>query len=186
MRIDDVLARATDDLKGSTRSMMYRDTLLDIQRRLSAGKRLVAKSPKQPSKAPAAGFELSKDEKTLLELTNKEREKEGLRPFKASAKLFEAARKHSANMARKQELAHTLDGKGPGERLRDLGYRFWGLGENCAAGQRTPAEAIRSWLDSPGHRRNLLGGDYTEVGLGVVTGEDGTRYWTQVFATPAP
>src|SRR5207248_2362643 len=151
----------------------YRDTLLHLQRELT-GKQSAAKRPAQP-----AGFELSKDEQTLLDLTNRERHKADLRPLKADPKLFAAARKHSANMARQKQLAHTLDDKGPGERLRDAGYRFVGLGENCAAGQRTPAEALQSWLDSPGHRRNTLNADYIEVGLGVATDADGVRYWTQ-------
>lgn len=180
-RIDQALARAKEDLKSSVRATEYRAVLVHIQREAAGTSLHVVKVPRQP--APA--FALSKEEQTLLDLTNREREKAGLRPLRADARLFEAARKHSANMASQKQLAHTLDGKGPAERLRDLGYRNFGMGENCAAGQRSPAEAIRSWLDSEGHRRNMLNGTYLEVGLGIATDEDGVRYWTQVFAIPS-
>lgn len=127
---------------------------------------------------------LSADERQLIERVNAERAKADLPPLKTNARLMTAARDHSANMARKKELAHDLDGKGPGERLEGVGYSHSGCGENCAAGQRTPAEAMACWLDSPGHRANLLGKSYREIGVGIARSADGTVYWTQVFAIP--
>ncbi len=120
----------------------------------------------------------------LLQLTNKARSEQGLPKLALNATLTEAAMQHSTNMVRQRTLAHDLDGKGPAERIRALGYRFGSMGENIAEGQRTSAEAIDSWLRSPGHRANLLGSAYTEVGFGVATTTDGRRYWTQLFATP--
>jgi uncharacterized protein YkwD len=181
------LAEASREEAASARTAVYRAALVRARRELAPAKgagaepKAVVESPREEK----GGFRLTREEKALLDLTNKEREKEGLRPLVANVKLFEAARKHSANMARLQRMDHTLDGKGPSERLREVGYKGFGWGENCAAGQRTPAEAVRSWMSSPGHRRNLLSESYGEIGLAVAVGEDGVRYWTQVFGTPA-
>ena len=141
------------------------------------------KKSKEPSKD--ADFELSKIEKAILELTNREREEAGLKPLRANEKLFRAARTHSANMARQGRLAHELDGSNPGTRLQAVGYKSFGWGENCAAGQRSAGEAISSWMNSPGHRANLLGKQFAEIGIGVAEDAQGMRYYTQVFATPA-
>lgn len=135
------------------------------------------------SKAPA-GDDPTAEEKHLIKLVNAERAKNSLAPLKANARLMKAARDHSANMAAQKTLAHQLDNKGPGERLQDAGYESFGWGENCAAGQRTEAEAMQSWMNSEGHRANLLGRDYREIGVGFVKAADGTIYWTQIFAVP--
>lgn len=130
-------------------------------------------------------FKLSASEKALLELTNKERAKQGIPALTANEKLFKAARSHSANMARTGQLSHSLDGTGPGERLTSADYSNRGWGENCAAGQRTVEEALASWLSSAGHRANLLNSDYKEIGLGIVSDGRGGFYFTQVFGIPS-
>lgn len=135
--------------------------------------------------AALANDEVSAEEKQLIELVNAERKKQALPPLKANANLMKAARGHSANMARTQVLSHDLDCKGPGERLKDVGYSHAGWGENCAAGQRTPSEAMHSWLKSEAHKGNLLGKDYREIGVAVAKAADGTMYWTQIFGIPA-
>jgi uncharacterized protein YkwD len=133
-------------------------------------------------KAAAAG--LSADEQAVFELSNQERKKAGLPPLVVNEKLMQAARAHSVNMARLNQLEHTLDDKGPGERIDEVKYRHRGWAENVAAGQRTPPEVVSSWMNSEGHKANLLG-SHREFGVGVAKAADGTRYWTQVFATPA-
>ncbi len=127
---------------------------------------------------------LNDDEKDLIERMNAERAKAGVKPLRPNAKLMAAARGHSRNMAARDELNHTLDGKTFDVRIRDEGYTLRTGGENIAAGQRTPEEAIGSWMRSDGHRENMLNGDFEEVGVGVAATKDGKRYWTQVFATP--
>lgn len=136
-------------------------------------------------KAEPGALRLSKDEQAVLDLVNEERQKAGLTPLRPSALLFRAARDHAANMASQDRLAHELDGKGPGERLQELGYRSFGWGENVAGGQRTPREAMESWLASEGHRANILNADFRELGVGLAPGPNGGRYWTQVFGRPA-
>lgn len=151
-----------------------------------AGIRPAPPAGKQPPPDKSTnGFQLTAEEQAVLDLTNKERARQGLAPLRPDPKLFAAARVHSANMARLERLAHDLEGKGPGERLRDAGYQSAGWGENCAAGQRTAAEAMASWMSSDGHRGNILNGNYTEIGIGVVASSRGGLYWTQVFARPA-
>jgi uncharacterized protein YkwD len=138
--------------------------------------------PKAP--APAKAPETNDEIQSLLDLTNAERQKEGLPALKPNARLHKAADAHSKNMAGQDKLAHELDGKGPSERVREQEYTFRAMGENCAQGQRTPKEAVQSWMSSPGHRQNLMNAAYTEVGLGVAESKSGVRYWTQVFAAP--
>jgi uncharacterized protein YkwD len=64
------------------------------------------------------------------------------------------------------------------------GYASGTWGENIAAGQRTPAEVVSSWMNSEGHRANILNSQFTEIGIGMVPSGDGTPYWTLVFARP--
>ena len=129
--------------------------------------------------------ELTPEEKAVLELVNKEREKTNAAPLKAHPKLCRAARGHSANMAAKNTLAHTLDGKTFSQRIDDTGYRCGEAGENCAQWARTPADAMQMWMSSTaGHRENILNPRYKEIGIGVGTTKDGQKYWTQVFAVP--
>lgn len=126
--------------------------------------------------------ELIAEEQTLLDLTNAERKKEGLPALKASLKLCRAARGHSANMARQKALDHTLDGKTFDQRIDDTGYQAGEAGENCAHGADAPAGAIEMWMQSDGHRGNILSGVYGEIGIGIGVTDEGERYWTQVFA----
>ncbi len=134
--------------------------------------------------APKDEFKLTEKEQKLLDLTNAERKAAGAAELKPNPKLFAAARGHSENMATQLVLAHTLDDKTFDQRIKDAGYDFGAAAENIAEGQDTPEEAVRSWMNSEGHKVNLLNADFTEVGLAVRKGENGRRFWTQVFAKP--
>jgi uncharacterized protein YkwD len=124
-------------------------------------------------------------EKQLLELVNKEREKEKLPPLKFNAALYRAARDHSANMAKKNELNHVLDGKTPDKRIAEAGYEFGTFAENIAWGDgQTPAEVVQGWMESPRHKANILNKDMTETGLGAVRGSGRELWYTEVFARP--
>jgi uncharacterized protein (TIGR03000 family) len=130
-------------------------------------------------------LEPSADEKTILTLINKEREKAGLAALSPDHKMNRAARTHSLNMAKQATLTHTLGGKGAAERLKDAGYRLRVWGENVGVGARTPAAAVQMWMNSPPHKENILTSDFTETGIGIATGQGGKKYYTQVFAVPA-
>lgn len=164
------------------------DTLIVVVPAASADKdaRPVGDLPPVPNPmtAPDRETEAEKELRILLELTNAERKKAGVAELSMNLQLQKAAGEHTRNMARKGMLAHELDGKGPSERIRDQGYAFQALAENCAEGQKTPADVIRSWMNSMGHKENMLNGTYTEIGLGIAVSDSGVKYWTQVFAKP--
>ena len=127
-----------------------------------------------------AGLVLSKMEKDIVDLTNKERAKQKLPPLKLNLLLFQTARKHSANMAKQNKLAHELDGKGPFDRMKAEGYDAPG-GENCAAGQKTAAEAVAAWMADKGHREAILDEAFTAICVGAVPNAKGMLYYTQDF-----
>jgi uncharacterized protein YkwD len=145
---------------------------------LVLGLGLVAAQDKKESE-----FKLSDEEKTLLDLTNKERVKEKLPPLEANAVLFKVARAHSANMAKQGKMVHDLDGKKPAERVLDAGYDYALMGENIAWSDGAPlAKIMQDWMESKIHRANILNDGFREVGLGIArNGKD--VYYTQVFGT---
>jgi uncharacterized protein YkwD len=138
----------------------------------------------QEKQAPPR-LELSGDEQTIMDATNAARKKKNLPPLKADPLLFQAAREHSANMAKQGKMDHDLDGKTPADRLTALGYRYRYMGENIAAGQGwAPAAVVNGWMESPGHRENILKQAFQEIGIGLARGGNGTFYYAQVFGTP--
>ncbi len=132
----------------------------------------------------------SADEKTLLDLVNEARKKEKLQPLKANAVLKQIARLHSENMAKQEKMAHQLDGKSVGDRTTAADYDYRVVRENLAAAEGdadtpapTPKEIHDKWMESKGHKANLLDDRVTEVGIAIVVSKKGTYYYTQVFAT---
>ena len=127
----------------------------------------------------------------VVELTNIERAKEGLKPLTLNSQLVDAAQDHSSDMAQDDFFSHTgADGSNVGSRVQDSGYQYSTTGENIAAGQTTAEEVVEGWMNSPGHRANILNPDFTEIGIGYEYLENDTgsvnynHYWTQVFGTP--
>jgi len=139
------------------------------------------KEKKDPPK-----LELTDDEKAIVELTNKERAKAGLPPLKADPILCKVARGHSANMAKQMKVDHVLDGKTPGNRTKDAGYRFEVCGENVGWGSKgwTAEQMMKWWMESKVHHENIVQKEFTEIGVGIAQTEDGKRYFTQLFAAP--
>lgn len=144
----------------------------------------VSKVDPKKKDAKKEELKLSKEEEGVIELTNAERKKMDLPPLKANALLMEAARSHGANMAKQDKLAHELDGKQPADRVKDAGYKYGYTGENVAWNQKNPKEVLESWMNSEGHRANILKKEYTEIGVAMVKNEKGQPYWVQVFGTP--
>lgn len=128
-------------------------------------------------------LELSEDEKGVLDRTNAERKAAGLPEFVPNAKLFQAAREHSANMAKQNRMSHVLDGRTHADRAAAAGYPYSFLGENIAWNQRDCAQVVECWMRSSGHRANILSRNYTEIGIAVAVNERGERYWTQIFGS---
>jgi uncharacterized protein YkwD len=142
--------------------------------------------PVAAGSAQDKAFVLEPAEKMLLELTNAERKKEDLPPLKANPLLFKAARGHSQNMAKQGKLEHELDEKKPPDRLKETGYRFQRAGENIAFGTDNLAlgDIMKLWMESEGHKANIVNPDFTEIGLGIARNDKGEVYYTQVFAAP--
>ncbi|MFE4861418.1 sigma-70 family RNA polymerase sigma factor [Streptomyces sp. NPDC056670] len=119
----------------------------------------------------------------VLDLVNSERSKAGCSALTSNAKLYDAALKHSENMAAQNFFDHTdPSGAGPGERITAAGYQWSTYGENIARGQADAAAVMDSWMHSPGHRANILNCAFKEIGIGVHYGSGGP-WWTQDFGT---
>jgi uncharacterized protein YkwD len=98
-----------------------------------------------------------------------------------------AAQVHAEQMARAREQAHVLPNAAyprAEDRLAAAGYNWQTFGENLALGQASPAEAVRSWMHSRGHRSNIVSPAFTELGVGYAIDGDGRPYYVQVFANP--
>lgn len=113
-------------------------------------------------------------------IVNRERATNGLEPLKFSDKLSEAA------IVRAKEIqtyfSHTRpDGRSCFTAVTDMGIRYRTVGENIAYGQRDPEEVMKGWMNSAGHRANILSKNYDYVGIGVAY-KNGVYYWTQFFA----
>lgn len=129
---------------------------------------------------------------SVLASINAVRAKAGCGPLKLNKALMAAAQTHARNMAEKDFFGHTgKDGRGFASRIRSQGYKYGLAAENIAAGQPTPERAVKAWLESPGHRRNILNCKFRDTGIAMVYQPDdrplrgqrkGLRYyWVQLF-----
>ena len=109
-------------------------------------------------------------------------------PVAWNAQLAQAALAHSTDMATHRHFSHQgSDGSESPQRATRAGYRWRHVGENIAAGQTSPQEAVEGWLTSPGHCANLMNPQFSEMGAGYAVNRvrlPGFPYWTQVFGTP--
>jgi RNA polymerase sigma factor (sigma-70 family) len=117
----------------------------------------------------------------VVALVNKERADAGCGPLTENAQLDEAAQGHSDDMAARDFFDHTNpDGADPGQRITAAGYTWSTYGENIAEGQQTPEAVMDSWMNSSGHRANILNCAFKDIGVGVHKGSGGP-WWTQDF-----
>ncbi|MEG3955581.1 CAP domain-containing protein [Microcoleus sp. herbarium2] len=126
----------------------------------------------------------------VLELTNIERSKLSLSPLTFNTQLLNTATTHSQNMALQDFFSHTgKDGSSLGSRISATGYQFSAAAENIAAGSSTPEQVVSLWMNSSGHRANILNPNLKEIGISYYFLAEDTgsvnfnHYWTQVFAT---
>ena len=116
-------------------------------------------------------------EREVFDLVNIERAKQGIAPLQWDDRLADVARAHSTDMSQKNYFAHdSLDGRRFSDRIRNAGITFRAAAENIAWGYRTPKEVMEGWMNSPGHRANILNANYTHLGVGFYN-----NYWTQDF-----
>jgi uncharacterized YkwD family protein len=137
-----------------------------------------APAPKPAAPAPATG-DVNSIVQQVIDLTNAQRTKNGLPALKADAQLNSVAQKKSVDMQQNNYFSHTSPTYGsPFDMMRDFGVSYKSAGENIAQGQRTPQEVVNAWMNSEGHRKNILSGNFTHIGVGY---EKTGNHWTQMF-----
>ncbi|KAA0547662.1 hypothetical protein FZW96_10830 [Bacillus sp. BGMRC 2118] len=115
----------------------------------------------------------------VVDLTNRERTNNGLPPIAADTELQKAAQMKSDDMATNNYFSHTSPNYGsPFDMLKSLGIEYKVAAENIAQGQRSPQEVVTAWMNSEGHRKNILNKDITHIGVGHAASGN---YWTQLF-----
>ena len=118
----------------------------------------------------------------VLDLVNEERTARGLSPLTYSEELAKVAASHSADMANRNYFSHNSpEGVTPFNRIKNAGISYKSAGENIAAGQDTPEAVVDAWMNSDGHRANILNKNFTKMGVGCVYGGSYGIYWTQLF-----
>lgn len=127
----------------------------------------------------------------VLRLVNNKRANKGLKALSLNSKLQQAAQAHTQDMAVNDFFSHTgSDGSSMGDRLRRVGYSYSYAAENIAAGSSTAKAVMKQWMNSPGHRANILSPNATEIGIGYYfqANDSGNQpwghYWTQNFGKP--
>ncbi|MFI7067901.1 CAP domain-containing protein [Kribbella sp. NPDC050124] len=139
---------------------------------------------KTTTSAPSGGSGTA--EAQVLSLTNNERSKAGCGPLKMNSALTEAAEAHAADMVDQHYFSHdSLDGRSPFDRMKAAGYSGGAMAENIAVGYKSPAAVVEGWMNSAGHRKNILNCTYTVIGIGYDSGqvkpEWGSGSWVQDF-----
>ncbi|MBD2868063.1 CAP domain-containing protein [Paenibacillus arenilitoris] len=113
----------------------------------------------------------------VIDLVNQERAKAGLSALKSDSLLTKVATEKARDMDVNNYFSHTSPTYGsPFDMMRQFGVTYSYAGENIASGQRTPQEVMNAWMNSSGHRANILNGNFTKIGVGYVNGE-----WVQMF-----
>ncbi|MEU6988086.1 CAP domain-containing protein [Streptomyces sp. NPDC046324] len=117
----------------------------------------------------------------VVTLANTEREKVGCSPLRADGRLHESAQAHADDMADRDYYAHTTpEGRDAGDRITAAGYTWSSWAENIHRGPKTPVEAMEDWMNSDGHRRNILNCSFKDLGVGVALTSNGP-WWVQNF-----
>lgn len=134
-----------------------------------------------PAPAPDQN-QIGSFEAKVIELVNQERTKAGLKPLKADVPLTNGARLKSQDMRDKGYFSHTSPTYGsPFQMMSSLGIKWQAAGENIAAGYSTPETVMKGWMNSPGHKNNILSPKWTKMGVGYARGGSYGYYWTQWF-----
>ena len=126
---------------------------------------VAADAPQPAAEANQPSIELLDIEKNIVEYTNAERARYGLASLEIDKDLMESARQHADWMARSRNMVHTSRP----------------VAENIAMGQRHSSEAVRSWMNSSGHRANILSRGHGRIGVAAYRTAEGTIYWCQQF-----
>ncbi|WP_416149057.1 CAP domain-containing protein [Salipaludibacillus sp. HK11] len=122
---------------------------------------------------------IGQEEQQVIELTNNHRREAGLSDLQADTELSGVARRKSEDMHENNYFSHTSPTYGsPFDMIRDHGVSYSSAGENIAQGQQTPEQVVQGWMNSEGHRENIMNGNFTHIGVGY---EPNGNHWTQMF-----
>jgi uncharacterized protein YkwD len=124
-----------------------------------------AMNPPADAKPAAQTPDLHAIEARIIEKTNAQRVRHGLRPLQVDGRLIKSARRHAAWMTNNRSMVHTSAA----------------VAENIAMGQRNSSEVLNAWMNSSGHRANILNPGHTRIGVAAYTTPEGTIYWCQQF-----
>ncbi|WP_453992238.1 CAP domain-containing protein [Bacillus nitroreducens] len=134
-------------------------------------------APAPSNQGSTAG--ISQFERQVIDLTNAQRQKNGLPALKTDSALSKVAKTKSNDMQQKNYFSHTSPTYGsPFDMIRDFGVSYKTAGENIAKGQSSPEAVVNAWMNSEGHRKNILNPDFTHIGVGH---QESGNYWTQMF-----
>ncbi|WP_227522028.1 CAP domain-containing protein [Bacillus solitudinis] len=137
------------------------------------------KSPEKKNNQPERAEGLSEVVMQVIELTNAERRNNGLSDLQADTQLSNVAKEKSNDMQANNYFSHTSPTYGsPFDMMRDFDISYQAAGENIAQGQQTPEQVVQAWMNSEGHRANILNNNYTHIGVGY---NQNGHYWTQMF-----
>lgn len=135
--------------------------------------------PGQKINIPTVDASVRSYEQQVVELVNEIRVKNGLKPLKENWELSRVARIKSQDMKDNRYFAHNSPVYGtPYQMIKNFGISYRTAGENIAQGYRTPQQVVNGWMNSSGHRANILNASYTQIGVGYVASGN---YWTQMF-----
>lgn len=160
----------------------YSVTVSELQKANPQIRDLSQLTPGQKINIPDATSSYSNQ---VITLVNQQRAKNGLGALKRGATTSYVAQLKAQDMVNLHYFSHTSPTYGsPFNMMEHYGLRFSAAGENIAYGQRTPQEVMNAWMNSPGHRANILNPSYTYIGVGVAKTSSGVIYWTQEFIKP--
>jgi len=140
---------------------------------------------KAASTATPTASNLGAYEQQVVNLVNKERAAVGLPALKVNTKLAGVAEKKAEDLRDNNYFAHQSPTYGsPFDMMKQFGISYTSAGENIAKGQQTPEAVMNGWMNSQGHKDNILNSSFTEIGVGYVTDSNGNTYWVQHFIRP--
>lgn len=135
--------------------------------------------PGQVISIPTLDASVTNYEQEVIRLVNEIRKENGLKPLTHNWELSRVARFKSQDMKDNKYFSHTSPVYGtPFQMIKNFGISFRSAGENIAKGYSSPQAVVNGWMNSSGHRANILNANYTQIGVGYVAGGN---YWTQMF-----
>lgn len=130
----------------------------------------------------STGASYSSFQNQVVQLVNKERAANGLKALTINTQLTKTATLKSEDMVKLNYFDHTSPTYGsPFDMMKQFGITYRAAGENIAKGQTTPEQVMQGWMNSPGHRANILNASFTQIGVGIAKTAQGQYVWTQQF-----